>query len=61
MLADKLWSSVWAPAPLTAGVGSMGMVTIGVLALTERFASVPPAAVAFLAAHVIASRDGDAH
>ena len=57
MLADKLWSSVWAPAPLTAAVDSLGLVTIGVLALTERFASVPAAAVAFTAAHVITSRD----
>jgi hypothetical protein len=58
MLEDKLWSSVWAPEPLTAAVDSLGMVTIGVLALTERFSTVPAAAVAFVAAHLIASYDG---
>ena len=57
MLDDKLRSSVWTANPRAAAVDSVGLVTIGVLALTERFASMPAAVVAFAAAHVIASLD----
>jgi len=59
MLSEKAWSSVWAADPRAAAVDSLGLVTLGVLALTERFSTLPAAAAAFTAAHVIASLRDD--
>jgi hypothetical protein len=60
VLDNKLWPSVWTADPRPAVVDSLGLVTIGVLALTERFEAMPAATVAFAAAHVIASLGDDA-